>query len=347
MAPFDPHHSVDFAKGICSRPDLGSFLVRPQSIFFKVMNSDTGQAEIAKVYRPMDAETLGVRIDPDHPNPVLARELVCLKSLSPGLNPRIEVMISFNGERTSALVTRELNPGDFLNQRIFRGERLDSELLQKLANKLAAFHFDKDISVLEIGKLSLFIRERVLGWEQTLLLDPTRNFDIDSDKVLRWFSVVRRQIDNNFKIVDLVGEVLSEPIRGHGAICSENIAFTDSGEVFVVGTATYRPWQTTTRRMDAAAFYTELLILDRDDEAKIFLDCYDQQYLEGCGKRFVSFNHAFMKKGGALLDAVTLFYRLVNFYRLSFQGVHPDRRQRTIDLIDELVAKLEGRPSKQ
>lgn len=342
-----PDHSIPASFDRSSSPAVVGAKVEGSDKSFQAgIHVVNGGADVAKIYAPINLFGLVDLANSEVRRDLLKRECACLSALSPGLNPRIETVTTPDGSTVEALVMKRLEPTAFLDGKLLRSESINADSFRKLAAQLADFHFNPNVCPTEAISLVGFLKEKVIGLERQLLLEigTKSNLKVDPDVVNRWFGIVEKAVAEHADRIDTVAQLLGEPIRGHGDVKSQNIAISERGEVFVLDTAPFRPWQTNTRRMDAAFLYAELMLSGRPDDARCFWECYDEAYrsnVTALGKGYEDGD--LVGETVALLDKVSQFYRFIIFYRLTFLGVDPERAPDAARFIDMITRSLEGK----
>jgi hypothetical protein len=129
-------------------------------------------------------------------------------------------------------------------------------------------------------------------------------------------------------------EELSEPVIGHGDLKTQNLAITEQQEIFVLDSAPYSAWQINTRGMDAAFLRVELQLLGHAALADHFRDAHRSACISKLAERQID-----VEKMPTLDAAVRLteeiggLLRAAIFYRLTFLGVDPERRDPALQLM--------------
>lgn len=299
-----------------------------------VVNNGT---EVAKIYDRMHLFDLVDLRDDAQRESLMNREVTCLNALSPAMNARVENVMLEDGRVEKAIVMKRHEANEFLFRRIAHGETLNPTQLEKLAETVAAFHFNPSACPAHTESVTVFLA-RLLATEQTLLSTRITDKPELVEKVNRWFLTMARFIGDNTVPFDVIGKNLGEPVVAHGDLKSLNIVFGAQGDVHVLDVAPYDLWQVNTRRMDAMFFTAEMKLIGREGEAKTFFDRYDEEYRRHQAEAGKPYQHDdVVGRTVSKLDLVSEFYRYVIFFRLTFLGVDRERAPRCAELLDTVV----------
>jgi len=271
---------------------------------------------------------------------VIEREMQCLGMLAPEARPRI-TRTNVNGVELTALEMARYEPSDFLDYRLDRGEKVGKGVVERVAERLAGFHFHNGFCPpAEISSMYSFLRD-LIGIEDRML---TGKFYPELGAKSNWWKTATiRYLLANEPSLKRYSKLVGAPIVGHGDIKSDNIVIANDGAILLLDSAPVPVWRINTRRMDADFFRTELEIRGLTPEMKKFWATYDELYYYNLDKQGLSRSQIEeVREINKIHDTISRIYRLYIFLRLSHPNLHnkPERAKICEALLDKACAEI-------
>jgi len=316
-----------------SRLNYSSF----QANFYIVPNKP---GRILKVY---GTESLyGGLLDLSNPrvrSEVMERECQCLKMLAPEGRPAI-TQTNVDGKPLTAIEISKHDPSDFLDYRLDRGEKVGEGVVERIAERLADFHFHNDCCPqAEVSSMDSFLRN-LINIEDSVL---TSTFYPELGSKSNWWkTAAMRFLSANESSLEKYSHLVGPPIVGHGDIKSDNIVVAPNA-ILLFDSAPVPVWRINTRRMDADFFRTELELRGLTSEMDNFWSTYNELYYQNLEKKGLNKSEINeVKEINKILDMISRIYRLYIFLRLSHPALHnvPKRAKICEALLDEACAAI-------
>lgn len=242
------------------------------------------------------------------------RILACAKLLAGGLQPRIEIIGPADRDPFPALLVHIPPLDNFWDKRLARGDEFREAELVELANKIAAFHFHFSACPRDyysnLGRLLL--QGMRTDWSQ--LEDHLSALDRPTQTARDWVQRMENFLLGTEQQISLAANYLMEPIRGYCDIVPRNIVSLADGSIAIIDLGDPSQGIVRTRRMDAAVFRAELMLLGQEAGAERFWFAYNQAYLQQLGILDLAGFSPAIQSGIDAIDAYALFSRYLKAY---------------------------------
>lgn len=263
--------------------------------------------------RQVGAELVAIPLSGEQTSKDSFRTLTCARLLASGLRPRIEIIGPVDADPYPALLV-DLPPlENFWDKRLERGDAFREAELVSLAEKIATFHFHSSACPREYSNLGRLLIEGMRDdWSQ--LEDHLSALDRPTQIAREWVERMETFLLGAERQISSAADYLMEPIRGYCDIVPRNIVSLADGSIAIIDFGEPSQGIVRTRRMDAAVFRAELMLLGQEAVADRFWSAYKHAYLKQLGILDLAGFSPAIQSGIDAIDAYALFSRYLKAY---------------------------------